>query len=308
MMRERGIRRRGLTLIELLVVVAILGMLASLTLAFLPSLNESNRAARGGSMLQQWLSIAKQQALRDQAPRGVRLLLVKDPATGLPVNPPQVRELQYIEQPEDFTDGSIMPDLTDANRLTVLFKPPVDLHQGSSSAEEWLVQVGDYLEVLGGGQVHRITEVGADYIKLASRLAFDFTETANFRILRAPRVSGDELLTLPESVAIDLQTNNPPSHPTYPGFGGSIPPLNADGGSIDILFAPSGAVISPNNPPDDFIALWVRDMEDPNGYDPFRGEPTIIAVYVRSGLAAAHPPKPLPGDVYEFARDGRSSQ
>src|SRR5919109_3199681 len=95
--RRRPEPRDGFTLIELLVVIALLLVLAGLVVLFLPRVQESQRAARGGTITQGTLQIARQRAVRDQAPRGVRLMV--DLSTGY------VAALQYIEQPDDFSGG-----------------------------------------------------------------------------------------------------------------------------------------------------------------------------------------------------------
>src|SRR5262245_31535198 len=70
----RGPCRGGFTLIELVVVMTLILALAAITVAFLPKVQESQRASTGADHLQGALLIAKQRALRDQAPRGLRLL------------------------------------------------------------------------------------------------------------------------------------------------------------------------------------------------------------------------------------------
>jgi prepilin-type N-terminal cleavage/methylation domain-containing protein len=92
-------QRQGFTLMELLIAMTIMLFIAGITMAFLWSTNwQYQNATRGAEQLQGWLLIAKQRALRDGAPRGVRLL-------GDPSNPQFVTQLQYIEQPNDYTQG-----------------------------------------------------------------------------------------------------------------------------------------------------------------------------------------------------------
>src|SRR5436305_2067939 len=63
----------GFTLIELLVVMFIMAVLASLLVAFWPSVQAQAREARGAGDLQGWCQIARQKAIRNQNPYGVRL-------------------------------------------------------------------------------------------------------------------------------------------------------------------------------------------------------------------------------------------
>src|SRR5438552_11730667 len=102
--------RSAFTLVELLVVITLIMILAGLAAAFLPTIGDSARQAQAASMLQQWILTAKQKALRDQVPCGLRLIPYTDPTTGV-TNLNQVRECKYIEQPDDFpsSQGSAAP-------------------------------------------------------------------------------------------------------------------------------------------------------------------------------------------------------
>lgn len=289
--------RRGFTLIELLVVIALLLVLIGLVVMFLPSALDSDKAARGGTMLQQALQISRTRAVRDQRPHGIRL--VPD-ANGF------VREVQYIEQPDDFSGGILgHPYLTPLPNYSVVRIVGVDFQTIINS-----IQPDDYLEVFGGGQAHRITRVdqsvmpGADKILgtaddlppdiyLASPLPAPgiLVSTTTYRIMRRARPTGEDVLQLPSDVAVDLNASIPNT-------------------AMDILFAPGGQVIFPRTA-SDFVALWVRDVSGdgatpaPDKY--FLGEPSIIGVYVRSGAVAAQDPDRNSSDPYAFLRDGRSS-
>src|SRR5205823_4797512 len=97
--------RRGFTLIEMLVVMGIIVVLATLGVLVAPRLEQQMRAQRGADQLQQWLLIAKQRALRDRTATGLRLIY--NPAT-----PSYVREVIYIQQPDDFTGANPQRMLT----------------------------------------------------------------------------------------------------------------------------------------------------------------------------------------------------
>lgn len=281
----RNLRRPAFTLVELLVVISLMLVLAGIMVMFWPSMNESQRAAEGGVLLQGWLNIAKQRALRDQAPRGVRLY--PDPS-----NANSYIEAQYIEAPGDFGTGTLsIPSATDLSTVSV---------SGLSltGADTDIVQVDDYLEILGSGLIHRIQSTTAPntlVLGLAdgttrSPLPFNINATQNFRIIRQPRVSGEEKMMMPRDVGIDLAS----SWALKPG----------KDNSIDILFAPSGNVMG-SNASADFLGLWVRDQTYSSKYD---GEPSIIAVYVRSGFVAAHPPNQGGSDDFLFVKDGGVSK
>src|SRR5205085_385713 len=78
---SRGHSRSAFTLIELLVVVILFVILAGIAATFLPAIGETARQAQAGTMLQQWILTAKQRALRDQLPCGLRLFPYVDPNT-----------------------------------------------------------------------------------------------------------------------------------------------------------------------------------------------------------------------------------
>jgi prepilin-type N-terminal cleavage/methylation domain-containing protein len=110
MTRTAPLRRPAFTLVELLVVVALIVLLAALVVAVSQSgLLGSQKVVSAADRASGWLLIAKQRALRDRAPRGVRFLLtpVQDPL----LNPPSsgdpnyqsyymATEAQYIEAPD----------------------------------------------------------------------------------------------------------------------------------------------------------------------------------------------------------------
>src|SRR5262249_24058897 len=192
----------------------------------------------------------------------------------------------------------------------------VDVTGGSANAEEWAVKIGDYLEVQGGGLVHRITGVagatptpGNTTITLASALSFAITASTYYRIIRTPRIATDEILDMPDQVAIDVNTNTTYSNPL---------PISTDTAGnkyLDVLFGPGGDVATPGVTTAS-INLWVRDINrglwDSSSHM-FQGDPSIVAVYCRSGLIAAHPPCPdfntatnLPTQPYKYVDDGRS--
>jgi len=95
------IARRGFTLIELLVVIAIIVALMAMVALAAPRFAERQGPSRGAMQLQSWLNLSRQMAIRDQRPRGIRML----PPIGQSFRDNDknyARELQYIEQPDDF--------------------------------------------------------------------------------------------------------------------------------------------------------------------------------------------------------------
>jgi len=308
-------RRGAFTLIELLVVIALIMILAGLAAALLPTIGDNARAARAAGDLQQWILTAKQKALRDQVPCGLRLLIYRDPntidpLTGLAkVYPYQARQCQFIEQPDDFPSSPGSTISGGGGSGFINFSIPIQIGQVSGLGS-------DYLELFGSGLMHKITSCNAGtgqlgQINVSPTLGHPLSNpTTQYRIVRSPRVTGDDILQLPDSVIIDLKTNA-----TY---GNHLPTPNIDISSqilsYDILFAPTGAMISPGVTTDT-LNLWVRDYDptpnskatnSPDDADPTQSEQTIIAIYVRTGLTAAHPAA-HGTDPYTFIKDGRTS-
>lgn len=313
--------RRGFTLVELLVVMSLIAILATLAIMFFPNAASSQIEARAATQLQSALTIAKQRALRDQAPRGVRLWYNSNYLVGASTTPlpSVVTDLQYIEQPPDYpgiASVTIMNGVP-ANVATgynlpscVMFMPAGNMTGNSGvlvnsllplnpvQTEFWTVQPGDNLEVLNTGLMHQIVQIGVpdtkgnvwpDYVVISPPLPYFIGGTATFRVVRAPRVTGDETVKMPDSTVIDLNTNAT--------FGNPLPPISttyaADNGVstgfIDILFSPTGEVISAGVTNSN-INLWVRSPNIDNPGDVYRGAPTIISVFTKTGFVGAYPP------------------
>jgi prepilin-type N-terminal cleavage/methylation domain-containing protein len=284
-------RRAGFTLIELLVVITIIIVLAGLALALLPTANDHQKATQGAGMVQGWLLIAKQRALRDQMPRGIRLLYDPDGFC---------RQLQYIEQPDDFSGGQATTTPPGAVAFT-----GVDLTGGFTDPTQYLVQPGDLFEtpIQGtppGGSLHQITAVsGPQALTVnASNPLPPAVGTSSYRIVRMPRPAvADPTLNLPKDIAIDP--------PTLLGGRTIITPDTRNGVPFyDIMFSPSGPVMRQGQL-NGRIILWVHDIS----LDGLQGDQTLITVYTRTGLIAGHPANPANGYAtpYTYTQDGRSS-
>jgi prepilin-type N-terminal cleavage/methylation domain-containing protein len=295
-------RRLGFTLTELLVVIFILAVIAGLFAYFMPGFDQHSRASQGANSLANQLLLVRQNALRDQAPRGLRLFVDSN-------NPQFITSFQYLEQPDDFTGGQISSVANDATKLQFT---GVDLYGGFGPNDPtvWPVQPGDYIQVNNVGLMHQINrnpdptkyavtdivQTGAMtfQVQLVSALTIPITTPqSNYKIVRKPRLQGDEPITLPFSVGIDWTTNQ-----TYGKL--PMPLLNAQGqptgDPIDIMFAPSGAVM--NYAGVDKMYFWVRDDSYSN---PFDGNPSLVVLYIPTGLTAgydvdltADPRKPNP--------------
>jgi prepilin-type N-terminal cleavage/methylation domain-containing protein len=326
--RSRGDNRRpAFTLVELLVAMVIMLAVAAMLLALTPRINQAQKAAKGADLLQGWLLIAKQRALRDQVPTGIRMQRASTVTTD--PNFTLVREMQYIQQPDDLNLTVFSGGMATAGMITVTkpatgwqatltgatsANPTVDFFGGfgpqsgdpiTANQALWAVQPGDYLEIQGGGLLHLITAVTGmpagpkpatsigDTLHLNSPPANANAlsiPTAQYRIVRAPRLlTGETPLQLPQDVAIDLAV--------------SLPSTGSFTGNLDLLFAPSGAVLAlptMTSP----VTFWVRDTTQDSIV---AGDPRLVAVQYGTGFIAVHPVDPTPGSYYIYTMDGRSS-
>ncbi len=90
----RRTTKPGFTLVELLVAMALAVVLLALAIGVSQSSAfDSQKVVGSADRLTEWMIAAKSKALRDKAPRGIRLI----PDTA---NPEIIREIAYIEQPD----------------------------------------------------------------------------------------------------------------------------------------------------------------------------------------------------------------
>jgi prepilin-type N-terminal cleavage/methylation domain-containing protein len=284
--------RPAFTMVELIVVIAILLALAALIVLIFPRLQDSQRVAKGADVLQGQLFLAKQMAMRDQTPRGVRL--IQGPNAG------QYTSVQLIEQPLAYAIGqatgsanpsTIMPGGYDVKFSTTQSPAP---NFGNNT-----VQVGDYLDLSAAldsyttgtypHAMHVITAVnlmGTDWVlTIATQPSSSLfgasngtmpTQPWNYRVVRSPRAMvAQQPVVLPDDVAITL-------------------PL---GGSTDVMFDPSGVVLGTSP------GKIVYQLQDPTGGTP---EQMLVAVYTRAGNILAQPIAPG-SDPYLFIKDGSTS-
>jgi hypothetical protein len=192
---------------------------------------------------------------------------------------------------------------------------------GPPSTAGWPIQVGDWVELYTGAQaqVYPIIDIqltqlnpnattsnpepfyGSQQIALITGPS-DVTvgtnpgvqpvlSTSNFRVIRAPRLRINEMpQQLPANVVIDLSVNNTGSYPSnYANSNWPTPTAGANGYShIDILFSPSGEIISPGVSSD--LKFWLRDTSEdqPTTYT-FGGEQFIVIANIRTGMVATQP-------------------
>src|SRR5947208_13903643 len=113
-------RRPAFTLLEMLAVVGLVLILASIVLAVNIRTADQRKVQRSGDQLQGWLLVAKQRAIRDRAPRGIRLN-----GSG------QVTELLYVERPEPWTSallGALTVPAWDTNTSFLATQSPAKIN------------------------------------------------------------------------------------------------------------------------------------------------------------------------------------
>jgi prepilin-type N-terminal cleavage/methylation domain-containing protein len=289
--RLRLSARPAFTLVELIVVIAIIAGLAALTVLIFPRLQESQRVAKGADVVQGQLFLAKQMALRDQLPRGVRLI---QDSTGY------VTSLQIIEQPLPYTGQGVTVNTT------------VPSATFSTAIPAGAVLPGDYLDLSASGDtyttdsphaLHRITGpatlVTAPTTTVTLASAPTITSATVYRIIRSARPAvGINPVALPSDVAVDPGTSLATA-PVPPSGIRGIAPLDATTNFVDILFDPSGKVLSTAGATGKVI-LYV--------YDPTKVAPeeVMVGVFSRTGSIVAQPVAPG-SDPYFFIKDGSTS-
>jgi prepilin-type N-terminal cleavage/methylation domain-containing protein len=324
--------RPAFTLVELLVVIGIILVLLVIGAAFLPGLQGNQKVQTGVDRLSQWLLIAKQRAKHDGLPTGLRFL---------PAGASVYNTFQYVQQPDFlFGDPAVgngcftVPNTPLTNPLTygpkqqVLFPPNTDFVGGDPNNP--LVQAGDYLELFGGGALYQIAGVTTavnpvdtkTYVAL--QLSANYTgatvptATTNWRIIRQPRpVVGEDVLTLPQDVVVDISNMPPPAGSTTTTTWSQNVPTRTTGGVTyyEILFSPAGGVMG-QVASSGKIVLWMRDVNVPSpvqGDAPsMQGNPTLVSVQVRTGFIGSYPVVPntvttqYPAQFYTAALQGRS--
>jgi len=301
--------RRGLTLIELLVVIMIITALATLIIAVGPKFGERQRASRGASMLQSWLNLAKQRALRDGRPVGIRLPVVPGAST----NPSPVyqfassyvREVSYVEVPDENIGGTVtvpFPSTGTPDYRYIGLTTSVQFTPVSAAA---LIQAGDVFvfldKPLAAYAPRRVAPTNPqgpdDSVALVStnstvnppqytyRIRLDqplppapFT-TQSYQVSRRARpLVGEPVLQLPQDIAIDISRQYDPNNPNaLPTWYRLFPPTSNTGGGypFDILFSPSGQVIGAEGNLGSRLCLWVRDVSINTPSAAYGNDPTI---------------------------------
>jgi prepilin-type N-terminal cleavage/methylation domain-containing protein len=274
-------QRPGFTLVEMIVVMSIIGILFAITIALSPRITTSSRITSGTSTTQTSLFTAKSMALRDQFPRGVRLIRESND----PANPNYniVKTLEYLEQPAPYVNGVVLS--IDPKTLIATFQG-ADFSTGA-------VLPGDYLDVFdpNAKSLSLITGIiSATQLQLASAPTLTIPPAQTYRIVRGPRpMIGEKQVDLPRDIVIDVSQ--------------SVIVPDSVTGQLDILISPTGQVTRSNQTLGKLM-LWVRDA------NPTRvtGEQYLVVINTKTGLVGTYPVDiTVGGDPYSYTKSGRGS-
>lgn len=330
----RTARRAGFTLVELLVVIALIIVLAALTAAVVQTgMLTSQKVVSAADRASGWLLIAKQRALRDGAPRGVRFLMT-DAGGGFF----RVTDAQYIESPEPWIPN---PDSNpNGARLAFVYRlngagngiePPPRLYFFGTAAD-----VSDFQNRVSRGDMIVLPLMGTSFQIsniLPAANEFQFQGAPVSQAIRIELVTFPDLAAghtpqalagpppmatmLTDKFAIQPQARPLLGEPTVQLTGNTVidfrvaaptttlgvTPVAPAGQQpfFDILFAPAGSVMNTGADPG-LIFLWVRDPDltphprlptDAAGYNA-AGEQVLVTIYTQTGLISTHPVKPPP--------------
>jgi len=118
-MTRNRLGRPGYTLVEILVVMTLIILLAALALGVSQSgMFGSQKVIGAGDRASGWLLIAKQRAMRDGAPRGVRFYNTVGGVTG---SPTAFTEAAYIEVPEPWVPNQAQEGNPNGARIVFVY-------------------------------------------------------------------------------------------------------------------------------------------------------------------------------------------
>lgn len=290
-------RRAGFTLVELLVVTGVVLVLMTLAVAFVPRTMEQQRVSRAASQLQGWLALSRQWALRDQAPRGLRLTFARPTNPANPSDPTfyRVTTLQYIEQPDDWRPGgnavitttgtgggavqwvsSSSPGTVMSGTTLNLIPPTVtpNFSGGFSAAfPAWdplaPIQGGDFLEI-GGGSAARLGRIVNDpnatntsgmptpIVPTPTSVTVNITGLGALTTSDFRVVRGARVRTGEAPLQLPEDTAIDVFTNKPNIYNSPLPASSNTPNSVDILFNPFGGVVT-NGVPGNDLHLWVVD-------------------------------------------------
>jgi competence protein ComGC len=337
-MTRTATRRSGFTLVELLVAVALAIVILGLVIYIVNSATfDSYRVVGAGDRLSQWLIQAKYRAMRDEAPRGLRLYinngvvtecaLIEQPQAWAPPDPNVRLHVVYLS-----SDGTTRPTGNSNRRVFVSF-PNSLLRDDFTTA----VAAGDLLQIPELGYSARLLQI----IPIAPGPAAPGVPAPPSimpRDLLAELILDDSGVNWGPGVELGAAYSNTAGEqnqstlivsgfvfyrreqevlgePTLLLPSGMVVDMAASAtglpttGVYDILFAPSGQVYV-SGAQSGFIGLLLRDANKlpgqptvalPAQYD-VAGEMVIVAIYTKTGMVATFPVANEP-DPFRYAKE-----
>jgi hypothetical protein len=319
-----------MTLIELIVVITVLAVLATLVVVYVIPLFQDNKRVIGGvDKVTTALLIAKQRALRDQAPRGVRFIAETNPGISMIFT-----QMQYIEQPDPLSGGQMLlgtaaSPLYTAGSTTLNFTN-VDFWGGAdpNNVEQFDVQPGDYFRVQGAnyliGSVSGRTQLTLGLSRSLTATIDPSYPAGLYQIIRQTRpINGEAPIKMPQNIVVDLAqvaalvtsgtVNSGAQVPsrTITNLGAVSPPTVT---YYEVLFGPSGNVINFQGQSSPAIAIVIRDStaDPPPAGSPYSLDPNttrVLGINPRTGMIAAQviAPDSAANGMVTYALDGKSS-
>jgi hypothetical protein len=241
-------------------------------------------------------------------------------AVGFSITPGRATDLEYTEQPDNFTAGYISGSVDNPSATPPSSTLTITFPAGTSIDLTQIVGPGDILFLRGGTEAHLVLNVPTPQpntnpptgtitvTQLLSPIPPPPPPSqVDYWIARGPRpLASEPILSLPQDIVVDFFPNTSPQRPVAQWAAGQLAPPYV----YDVLFTPTGPVQQRGAAPMGKYVYWVRDASLDT---PFQGEPTLISVYTNTGGIAAHPVSAddagavLNGSYYFFTQDGRSS-
>lgn len=249
--------RRGFTLIELMVVLVVLLIVGLLGFTFFNSASKADLTRGGARNAQSFLEGARDRAIHDNLPRGVRFLRS-------PNDPNVIDRMVYIGPAGILSEGEIQIDATSMrqivfpdSRLNVLWDRLVT---------RGLITTGNWLTLKNGGNIvgrFAIRVMGQDAMGmplnpkqyfLTKNAPMPLGTNLEYELHLGPSIlPNQEPRQLPGKVLIDIQRSR---------FGDQ--PLSAvlpAGAPLDVIFSPRGTIVG-NAAQAGRIQLVVRSLGD----------------------------------------------
>ena len=261
--------------------------------------------------MQTWLNTARQRAIRDKVPSGLRFLAgnslpsqVTNATSAPSFNAYYVTRMVYLEGGLE-TVGTLYGGPGSTNTNTTTFTTSAALPDSPPFTSN------DSL-VINEGLPHQISSAGNSSIMITGvwPTAISKSNPCMFRIVRGPTTvtsaaDGDNILTMPRGACVNFDpattlTNLYPSGIDLGNYSVNssvnlnfVPKANFNSTTgLDIMFAPDGTVMSPTSSYP--IVFWVSGtgaVLNANGtivLEAMRGQPQLVAVYPKTGQVVGY--------------------